>query len=97
MEKTLGGDRSMGKIRKSRIFNKQPMLSHQVSKNDFRWKWLIGSLFVISNWDDLSLGLVDKECYLLELEVKEPILLMHGMAPEVVTKDDVPVPSEVLI
>lgn len=39
----------------------------------------------------VSLGLVDEEGDLLELEVEEPILLVHGMASEVVAQDDVPV------
>lgn len=39
----------------------------------------------------VSLGLVDEEGDLLELEVEEPILLVHGVASEVVAEDDVPV------
>ena len=39
----------------------------------------------------LSLCLVDVEGDLLELKVEEPVLLMHGVASEVVAEDDVPV------
>lgn len=45
----------------------------------------------------LSLSFVDEECYLLELEVKEPIFLMHGVAPKIVTQNHMPVSPEVLV
>lgn len=45
----------------------------------------------------LSLGLVDEEGDLFELEVKEPILFMHRVAPEVVPQNHVPIASETLV
>jgi hypothetical protein len=38
-----------------------------------------------------SLRLVDEEGDLLELEVEESILLVHGVAAKVIAQDDVPI------
>ena len=44
-----------------------------------------------------SLGFVDEEGYLFELEVEESIFLVHCVTPEVVSQDYVPVLSVVLV
>lgn len=44
-----------------------------------------------------SLRLVDEESNLLELEVHEPILLMHRVATKVVAQDDMPAGTEGLV
>ena len=45
----------------------------------------------------LSLRLVNEESYLFVLKVKEPILLMHRMTPEVVPQNHVPISTVVLV